>query len=272
MFFRITGINKTIIPKIGRKFLKLYPRDIRDSNDINWTKNIIEKQINKNIQTFLYRFERAKWIRAEYKETIKVIEAIIDKNANAIKPLLCMKISKSVKIKPWWVKIYGRNGSIGHENIENDIPVINIMKENILNRWCSCADLLTLSNTRETAKGIAKTIAIYFTANAKPSKKENKAMFIDIFLWTKLPTATVKTDKPNKILFGDKLSSKKNPAGNINKTAYNANVQINSCLRTNLEPTYIRIPFINKITAREIWIIFSVERFSGKKFKLIADK
>ena len=49
-----------------------------------------------------------------------------------------------------------------------------------------------------------------------------------------------------------KLSSRKNPAGNINKTAYNANVQINSCLRTNLEPTYIRIPFINKITAREI--------------------
>ena len=86
-----------------------------------------------------------------------------------------------------------------------------------------------------------------------------------------LPIEIIKTDNPNKMLFGEILSIKTNPAGYKKNIIIRAIVCSMLCCKIILEPIYIKRKFKNNKIAREINIISSVENFVLKKLKIVPE-
>ena len=136
-----------------------------------------------------------------------------------------------------WVKTKGTSGSVGHanklkKNPENTVKYVNVFIELTFSTcW------VFLKKSEEQRKGKAKRIEVYLIETDKPTHAERIISFCKEYLFPmSCPRAIIIIANPNRMLFGERWSTIKNPEGKINKIVNKNKLIVKDCLRINLEP------------------------------------
>ena len=112
-----------------------------------------------------------------------------------------------------WVDTKGTKGTIGQENRQK-VKVIKVDKKRIALKKGIVLLSLFLINNRESRKGNTNINDVYFIETLRPTVNAYKASCVkENFSPSLYPKDIIKTPNPNKILFGETWSIRRNPAG-----------------------------------------------------------